>query len=115
MQIVRRATESDDGLDVARALALDALRLGRVLRDRSRWPASWSEPGFGAEVERLRRQMARDHDPGRAHGSLRAGGVPARRRRLIPRAGKPIRVAYALRWLELFDGATGPSWPSLVS
>jgi hypothetical protein len=25
-----------------------------------------------------------------------------------------IRVAYALRWLELFDDATAPSWPALV-
>ncbi len=22
----------------------------------------------------------------------------------------PIRLAYALRWMELRDGATGPSW-----
>ena len=26
----------------------------------------------------------------------------------------PIRLAYALRWLELRDGATGPSWPALL-
>jgi hypothetical protein len=115
MQIVRRATESDDGLDVARALALDALRLGRVLRDRSRWPASWSEPGFGAEVERLRRQMARiTTREGLTAAYAQAVFQPADAGS-FPAQESPIRVAYALRWLELFDGATGPSWPSLVS
>ena len=26
----------------------------------------------------------------------------------------PMRVAYALRWLELQQGSTGPSWPAMV-
>jgi hypothetical protein len=115
MHIVRRAPETEPGLDVARALALDALRLGRVLRDRSCWPASWSEPGFGVEVERLRREMAsittRD---GLTASYGRAVFEPAHYGS-YPAQESAIRVAYALRWLELFDGATGPSWPSLLS
>ena len=31
-----------------------------------------------------------------------------------PSQESPVRVAYALRWLELFDDATAPSWPALV-
>lgn len=115
MEIVKRATETEDGLDVARALALDALRLGRVLRDPLRRPARWSEPGFAVEVERYRRDMARirtkeDLTAAYARDIFAATGVESH---LGP--GNPIRVAYALRWLELFEGVTGPSWSSLVT
>ena len=114
MHSVRRATAADDALDVTRALALDALRVGRVLRDRSKWPASWSQPAFGIEVERHRRALSRM----RTRDSLIAwyardvfGSADAVAH---PSQESAIRVAYALRWLELFDDATAPSWPALV-
>lgn len=113
MYTVRRATDEEDRLDVTRALALDALRLGRALRDRSRWPASWGRPAFGAEVERHRRTVARirtREDLTTAYE--RDVFLDSGRRR--PSAESAIRVAYALRWLELFDDATAPSWPALV-
>jgi hypothetical protein len=113
MSIARRATDVADGLEVARALAIDALRLGRVLRDRSRWPATWAEPSFGAEVERYRREMAGIRTRERLTASYGRDVVLPTRRGLPP--ASPIRVAYALRWLELLDGVTGPSWPSLLS
>lgn len=114
MRSVRRATATDETLDVTRALALDGLRVGRVLRDRSKWPASWSQPAFGIEVERYRRALSRL----RTREELVAGyGGDVF---LVADAGmhhsqdSAIRVAYALRWLELFDDATAPSWPALV-
>jgi hypothetical protein len=110
----RLGSEADARLDAERALAIDALRLGRLLRDPDRWPAHWREPAFGIEVERYRRHMA----PIRTHQSLATVygwdvfGLPMRR---VDRAeGSPIRVAFALRWLELREDATGPSWPALV-
>jgi hypothetical protein len=113
MHTVRRATDTEDGLDVTRALALDALRLGRALRDRSNWPASWSQPAFGAAVERHRRAVARIR--------TRDGLTAAYERDVFQHDGEShpseesaLRVAYALRWLELFDDATAPSWPALV-
>jgi hypothetical protein len=98
----------------ARALALDALRISRALRDPARRPARWTHPGFGAEVELIRRHLA----PVRTRKSLAASfgreafhvlPVPAERD-----DPSPIRLAYALRWMELGDGATGPSWTSLM-
>lgn len=114
MHSVRRATDADDALDVTRALALDALRLGRILRDRSRWPTSWSQPAFGVEVERHRRALARSRTrEGLTAGYERDVFLPADTG-AHPSRESAIRVAYALRWLELFDDATAPSWPALV-
>jgi len=114
MRSVRGATDADEALDVTRALALDALRVGRVLRDRSKWPASWSQPAFGVEVERHRRALARTRTrEGLTAGYWRDVFDPADGGR-HPSQESPIRVAYALRWLELFEDATAPSWPALV-
>ena len=99
----------------ARALALDALRIASLLRDPARRPARWNQPGFGAEVERIRRHLA----PVRTRRTLAASYgreafhlTPTRADRSDPSA---TRLAYALRWLELRDGATGPSWQTLLS
>ena len=99
----------------ARALALDALLLIRLLRDPSRRPARWQQPAFGAEVELIRRHLA----PVRSRQALAASYgreafhlAPARSDQTDPSA---VRLAYALRWLELRDGATGPSWTSLLN
>jgi hypothetical protein len=98
----------------ARALALDALRVARALRDPAARPARWTQPSFGAQVELVRRQLA----PVRTRTSLAASFgreafhiVPTTTERDDP---SPIRLAYALRWMELRDGATGPSWSTLV-
>ena len=99
----------------ARALALDALRVIRALRDPAKRPARWAQPAFGAEVELVRRHLA----PVRSRQTLAASYgreafhlVISRGERDDPSA---IRLAYALRWMELRDGATGPSWQTLVS
>ena len=98
----------------ARALALEALRITRALRDPATRPARWAQPAFGAQVELVRRHLA----PVRTRTSL-AASFGREAFHIVPTAidredPGPIRLAYALRWLELRDGATGPSWSTLV-
>ena len=99
----------------ARALALDALRVIRALRDPATRPARWSQPAFGAEVELVRRHLA----PVRSRQTLAASYGREAFHLVISRGERddpsPIRLAYALRWMELRDGATGPSWQSLLA
>jgi hypothetical protein len=98
----------------ARALALDALRVTRLLHDPSRRPERWEQPGFGAEVEQIRRHLA----PVRTRQSLAASYGREAFHLALTRSDhadpSPTRLAYALRWLELRDSATGPSWQSLL-
>ena len=111
----RRLSRTHAAVEHERALAVDALRVGRLLGEPSLWPSRWTEPAFGAEVERCRRHVADlttqdalatayEHD---VFERLTGGRGDA--------DASPIRVAYALRWLELRDGATGPSWQMLLS
>jgi hypothetical protein len=98
-----------------RALALDALRLRRSLRDADRRPAGWTDPAFAREVELIRCHLA----PLRNRRSLTASfGREAFQTldfdRVRPRPLGPIRAAYAIRWLELGSGATLPAWRTLV-
>ncbi len=102
-------------LATERALSTDARRLGRLLRDPSLWPPRWSESAFGAEVERCRRHVA-DMTTQAALAAAYEYDILGLRRDDIDRAeDSPIRVAYALRWLELQEGSTGPSWPAMVA
>jgi hypothetical protein len=96
------------------ASSVDALRLGRVLREPSVWPQRGTEPAFGAEVERCRCYVSdlTTHEAlASAYGydvfeRLTGGRGDAER--------SPIRVAYALRWLELQEDSIGPAWPAMV-
>ena len=114
MTIARTQTPTEAGLDATRALALDALRLARLLPDSSRWPARWRQPAFGRDVERVRRRLARI----RSQRTLAAAYRREVFERLRPGSDRAeesaIRVAYALRWLEMEDGVTGPSWPAMT-
>ena len=111
---VVRTVQTDEGLDAARALALDGLRIGRLLPDSSRWPRRWRQPAFGVEVERIRRRLARIHARETLVSSYRREVFEYAVPRSYRAAGSALRVAYALRWLELQDGATGPSWPAMI-
>lgn len=114
MTIARHRTGTEDGLDAALALGVDALRIGRLLRDPARWPARWSEPAFGAEVERIRRPLARIRSRETLEASYEREVFAVALPQTYPAEGSPVRVAYALRWIELQDGVTGPSWPAQV-
>lgn len=99
-----------------RALALDALRLRRGLRDPLRRAERWAEPAFAREVELVRLHLA----PLRRRSGLIASygreafqtleEMDAR----VSQSFGAVRVAYALRWVELGDGRPRPPWPQLL-
>ena len=99
----------------ARALALDALRLLRRLRDPSRRPERWSQPAFGREIELVRAHLA----PLRSRKALAASyGREAFHLALDDNAKDDpgaVRLAYAVRWLELGTGDVGLIWPAVVA
>jgi hypothetical protein len=109
-----RLSGTQVALEHERALAIDALRLGRLLKEPAMWPRRWAEPAFGAEVERCRRHVA----DLTTHDSLASAYAYDVFERLTGGRGdaqvSPIRVAYALRWLELQEDAIGPAWPAMV-
>jgi len=97
----------------ARALALDAMRVSKALRDPTCRPARWAQPAFGAEVELVRRHLA----PVQSRRSL-AASFGREAFHIAPTAAEredpsPTRLAYALRWIELGQAANGLSWPPL--
>jgi hypothetical protein len=99
-----------------RALALDALRLRRGLRDRLHRPGPWHDPAFAREVELIRCHLA----PLRNRRTLTASFGREAFHSLDdqpPQAASlgPIRAAYAIRWLELGSGARLPAWSQLLS
>jgi hypothetical protein len=106
-----------------RRLRLGACALARLRRDPHRLPPGWRSPAFAARVDRVRAQLlpigslaaladsyAREHQlagretrPGATHrevtGRRRRGG---QREDLAPaERTAEVRLAYALRWLEL--------------
>ena len=104
-----------------RALALDALHVLRYLRGTAVAEAVWSDVSFGRQVEATRRQLA----PIRTRSGLAASfgreAFHVRRAGLDVDHGDaamagtlgPVRLAYALRWLELGDGRPRPPWSEL--
>ena len=99
----------------ARALALDALRLVRRLRDPARRSDRWAQPSFRREIELVRAHLA----PLRSRKALAASyGREAFHLKLgDPDRDDPgaVRLAYALRWLELGDGDAGAIWPTTTA
>jgi hypothetical protein len=92
-------------LTPARALALDALRLLRRLGDPSRYPDAWATDAFGRDVASVRRHLAPLHSRAALAGSY---GREAFQHAVATPLGADdraaVRVAYALRWLELGSG-----------
>ena len=95
----------------ARVLALDALRLLRRLRDPARRPDRWAQPSFRREIELVRAHLS----PLRTRKALAASYGREAFHVILDPAGRDepgaVRLAYALRWLELGDGDVGPIWP----
>ncbi len=84
-------------------------------------PAQWRTVPFGREVDRTRAQLvpirsrealARSFEREASVSVTRLIGseVPA-----APVTPGPVRVAYAVRWLELGDDRDRPSWTAIVS
>jgi len=80
-------------------------------------PRRWTAPSFIAEVARTRGHLT----PIRSRDALldsfaREASVSASRGQAIEeRPAGPVRVAYALRWLELGDGRSRPSWRAILA
>jgi hypothetical protein len=105
-----------------RTLALDALHLLRLLRVPRATPSRWLDPAFARDVALVRSHLA----PIRSRTALadsfsrEAGqiGHPEAHEDDAPRSLRslvdPVRLAYAIRWLELGDGIPRPGWLTLL-
>jgi hypothetical protein len=111
------ASVSAPALAPHRALALDAFLVLRTLRDRPRDAGFWGEPAFAREVDLVRAHLA----PIRSRRALalsfarEAFQWPGISRAIDPAAVRPVRVAYAVRWLELGDAQQRAAWSQLVT
>jgi hypothetical protein len=95
-------------------LALDlALRTSEPLR----LPPRWTTMPFGREVDRTRAQLIPITTRSALAASFsREASVAVTRAAPLSPADPPgpVRVAYAIRWLELGDGRTRPDWPTIA-
>ena len=100
------------GVTPQRVLALDALRLMRDVRDPARRPDRWGDPAFARQTDQIRRHL----EPLRSRRSQAASfGREAFQVAIEPGdPASPIRVAYAIRWLELGDGTVRPGWSTMI-
>lgn len=105
--------EPDERHELAR-LALDVVvRTAEPIEA----PQRWLTPAFAAEVDRTRAQLA----PIRTRDALlasfrREASISATRGTAVDgRPAGPVRVAYAIRWLELGDGRGRPVWASILA
>jgi hypothetical protein len=99
--------------DPARMLALDAVSVIRRL-GHARRPRRWSAPAFRHEVDLIRSHLIPLRDRScLAHSFAREAfhTVPGEVRAVDDSA---VRVAYAIRWLELGDGRSIQSWSQLL-
>jgi hypothetical protein len=108
--------EADPAPAPHRALALDALRLRRALRDRLHRPEPWDDAAFGREVELVRCHLAPLHNRRSLTASFgREAFHSLEFERVATLPLGPTRAAYAIRWLELGGGARLPAWGSLLA
>lgn len=93
-----------------RALPLDAIAVVLRVRRGPR-PPRWSAPAFVRSVDLVRAHLAPIHERGTlaqsfAREAFHVIGAPA-----LPALDEsPVRVAYAIRWLELGDRVARPPW-----
>jgi len=108
-----------DARDVAgRDLARIALDVVVRAIDPVTLPRRWSTPAFAREVAEVRAQLA----PIQSRRSLaesfgREAAVAATTTPVTiapPEPPGPVRVAYAIRWLELGDERMRPSWDAWI-
>jgi hypothetical protein len=106
-------------VDPRQVLALDAVRITARLRSTAPVPERWLDRSFEREVEFVRAHL----QPIRSRAMLAASfgreafHVPVLR---DPESAhergleSAVRVAYAIRWLELGSGGTRPAWQLLI-
>jgi hypothetical protein len=108
------SADPDDPRHELGRLALDlVLRTSEPLR----LPERWTRTPFGREVDQTRAQLApiSTRTALAASFSREASVAATRSAPLTPGDPPgPVRVAYALRWLELGDGRARPDWSSIA-
>jgi hypothetical protein len=90
---------------------------GRRLRDRPRDAGPWGEPAFAREVDRVLRDLAPIVSR-RALASSFAREAFRRSRLMTAREAavvEAVRLAYAIRWLELGEAISRPGWAGSVT
>lgn len=112
-QLLRPGDLADPRTRPECALALDALHLGRLLRSGCR-PGRWPGAAFGRRVDAVRTHLAPFRDRPLLAASLGREALLGSRRGSGSIARSPVRVAYALRWLEIAAGEPLPPWPELM-
>jgi hypothetical protein len=99
--------------DPDRMLALDAVsvirRLGRTHR-----PPRWSAPAFRREVDLIRTHLGPLRDRSNLAQSFAREAFHTTPGTSAAVDRSAVRVAYALRWLELGDGEVLPPWSQLL-
>jgi hypothetical protein len=98
---------------------LGRLALDLVLRTSEplRLPERWTRTPFGREVDGTRAQLAPIQTRTALAASFsREASVAATRSAPLTPADPPgpVRVAYAIRWLELGDGRGRPDWATIT-
>src|SRR5262245_3802149 len=94
-----------------RTLAAEALRVLRRFADPALVPPAWSEAAFIREVGLVRAHLAPIHTRGGLAASFSREAFHARRVAGGDDVPGAVRVAYALRWLELGSRRAVPAWP----
>jgi hypothetical protein len=113
-----RILPADPRTDAQHDLARIALDVVVRAVDPASLPSRWSTHAFAREVAEVRAQLA----PIQSRRSLaesfaREAAVCATKTRSAtdpPSPPGPVRVAYAIRWLELGDDRLRPSWESWI-
>ena len=113
-------TPAQPPVDARRTLARDALRILSRLRAGGQLPESWTAASFGREVEFVRAHLRpiRTRTMLAASFGREAFHVPILREPEPDQdhgLGSAVRVAYAIRWLELGDGEPRPHWSDLTA
>ena len=80
-------------------------------------PPRWTTPAFAAEIERTRAQLGpiRSRETLLASFSREASIAATRGQPVETVPAGPVRLAYAIRWLELGDGRERPGWSSILA
>jgi hypothetical protein len=115
--IVADAADAADPRDPRHELGRLALDLVVRTSEPMHLPQRWLSPAFGREVERTRAQL----EPVASRAVLaasfsREASVAVSRLAPISPGNPPgpVRVAYAIRWLELGDDRRRPDWSSIT-
>jgi hypothetical protein len=108
---------SEDPEDPRHELARLALDVVLRTSEPLRLPPRWTSPPFAREVERTRGQLTpiATRATLAASFSREASVAVTRSAPLTPDDPPgPVRVAYAIRWLELGDSRVRPDWPTIA-